>query len=318
MTPALALLAAALCAAAFSGTAAAQLRNPDITVIGANVQKRANAVLSLMGYSLTPDVTTGSLAINDGTASNPGFQLTTLGGGFTWSKELPLYLEGTVAYSRYDPTFVATDGEQSRPVPVKWNSFTATGGLGWDFPLTDELKLRPIFNFSLGRVTSDASLALWYIEQRTGVDLDFLQRGHLNAGGLGGSLMLDYEHYRPGYEIDVELRYTNIHLRGLSSSSAAVQGQAASEIASLWSRWRAPTGFMLLDRPLRYVLEFSHSRYLSDEAAVLGVEYLSAVGTGLELDSSLYPIWITRTRLMLRYLFSPYAHGTSIGLAVSF
>lgn len=287
-------------------------------VIGANVQRRANAVLALMGYSLTPDVTTGSLAISDATASNPGFRLTTLGGGFTWSRSFPLYLEGTAAYSRYDPTFVATNGQDSRTLPAKWNTITGTGGIGWDFYLTEELRLRPIFNFSLGRVTSDLSLATAVIERITDSEIDFLKQGKLNALGTGGALMLDYEHYRTDYEIDVELRYTNIYIRTISGTSEAVQGSADTQSAGLWARWRQPTGLSLLDRPLRYVLEFSHSRYMGDESAVLGVDYLSAVGVGLELDSSKYPIVITRTRLMFRYLFSPYAHGTAIGLAVSF
>jgi hypothetical protein len=294
------------------------LPNLDFTLIGANVQKRANAVLSLMGYSLTPDVTTGSLAISDSAASNPGFRLTTLGGGFTWSREFPLFLEGTAAYSRYDPTFVATNGEESRSIPVKWNTLSGTGGIGWDFFLTDELRLRPIFNFSLGHVESDVSFASRILENMTGIEIDFVKSGRLNAYGLGGALMLDYEHYRTDYEIDVELRYTNITLRTTSGTSTVVQGSADTQSASLWSRWRAPTGLMLLDRPLRYVLEFSHSRYMGDESAVLGVDYLSAVGVGMELDSSKYPIIITRTRLMFRYLFSPTTHGTSVGLAVSF
>jgi hypothetical protein len=34
----------------------------------------------------------------------------------------------------------------------------------------------------------------------------------LVAVGLGGSLMLDYEHDRRGHEIDVEVRFTNIYL----------------------------------------------------------------------------------------------------------
>lgn len=84
------------------------------------------------------------------------------------------------------------------------------GGIGWDFKLTDELKLRPIFNFALGNVTSDLRAASWYVGQRTGRDIDFLDRGSLNAYGLGGSIMLDYEHYRPGYEVDVELWYSDI------------------------------------------------------------------------------------------------------------
>jgi hypothetical protein len=312
------LVAACLLTCA-QGSAWAQSRFGDFQLIGASVQKRANAVLSLMGYSLTPDVTTGSLSINDSAASNPGFRLTTLGGGDILAREFPLYLEGTAAYSRYDPVFVATNGVESRSIPVKWNTLTGTGGVGWDFFLTDELKLRPIFNFSLGRVASDASIASFILENATGTEIDFIKNGKLNAIGLGGSLMLDYEMVRPDYEVDLELRYTNIHIRTTRGTSAAVEGSADTQSFGLWSRWRAPIGQLtLLDRPLRYVLEFSHSRYFGDEAAVLGVDYLSAVGAGLELDSSKYPVIITRTRLMFRYLFSPYAHGTSVGLAVSF
>lgn len=39
---------------------------------------------------------------------------------------------------------------------------------------------------------------------------------------------------------------------------------------------------------------------------------------GQEIDPSQYPTIIARTRLMFRYLFSPYAHGTAVGIAVSF
>ena len=56
--------------------------------------------------------------------------MVSLGGGFTISKDLPLYLEGTAAYSRYDPTFVATNGAETRSIPAKWNSISGTGGVG--------------------------------------------------------------------------------------------------------------------------------------------------------------------------------------------
>jgi hypothetical protein len=36
-------------------------------VIGGKIQKRANGVLALMGYILTPDVTTGSLSSSNET-----------------------------------------------------------------------------------------------------------------------------------------------------------------------------------------------------------------------------------------------------------
>ena len=105
------------------------------SLVGGDVQKRANGVLALMGYMLTPDVTTGSLAISNATTGNPDFGMSTLGGGFTVSRESPLYLEGTLGYARYDPTFVASNGQVERSVAAKWDAYSATGGIGWSFPL---------------------------------------------------------------------------------------------------------------------------------------------------------------------------------------
>jgi hypothetical protein len=48
---------------------------------GANVQKAVNGVLALMGYMLTPDVTTGSLSISNQSTGNPDFAMTSLGAG---------------------------------------------------------------------------------------------------------------------------------------------------------------------------------------------------------------------------------------------
>jgi hypothetical protein len=292
--------------------------NRGFTLLGEQIEKRVHGVLSLMGYSLTPDVTTGSLSISDTKTSNPAFNLTTLGGGFTLSQDTPLYLEGTAAFNRYDPTFVASDGVQSRSLPVKWSSFSATGGIGWDFPITAELKFRPMLNISIGQVASDVSVASRILDRKTNYELDFLERGKLNAIGYGGSLMLDYEHYREDYEIDVEVRYTQILLRTTDATANFAQGSAVSRSAGFWSRWRAPTGLTLLDRPLRYVLEATHSRWMGDEAKVLGITYLTALGAGIEIDSSKYPVWITRTRLVARYVFGSNVTGVSIGLACSF
>lgn len=286
-------------------------------MIGANVQKRANGVLALMGFQLTPDVTTGSLAIANDPTDNPDFGLVSIGGGFTLSRDLPLYLEGTAGYSRYDPTFAATNGQDERRVPVKWNSVSATGGIGWDFFVTDELRVRPIFNFSLGRVASDSAVAGRLLEAQTGAELDFFANGRLNAHGLGGSLMLDYERYRPGGEIDVELRYTNINLRSFDSSKVA-QGSADAQSANLWTRWRAPSGFTMLERPLRYVLEYTQSTFLGDLDGALGLNHLNSFGVGLELDTSKYDIVVTRARAVARYVIGDGVSGVSLGLAVSF
>ena len=285
---------------------------------GVNVQKAANAVLSMMGLMLTPDVTTGSLSFSNEATGNPDFAMTSLGGGFTTSKVFPLFLEGTAGISRYDPTFVASDGVEERAIPVKWNVLTVTVGIGWDFPVAKDLVLRPMANFSYGHLESDTSLAGRLIESRSDATLEFLDGGRLDAYGLGGSLMLDYENYLPEREIDVELRYTNIPLQSFGSTSTGAKGSAAAQSVNLWSRWRAPTGLTLMERPVRYVLEYVYTRFLGDLDGVLGFNHLNSVGAGLELDVSKYDIIMTRARLVGRYKFGDNVTGWSVGFAVSF
>ena len=277
----------------------------------ADLQKRANAVLTLMGFSLTPDVTTGSLSISEHSTGNPYFRQVSVGAGGTVKK--PIYLEGTLAYGRYDPTF---DAQGAQPIPVKWDSLLATGGAGWDFPVARNLTLRPILNVSLGRVESEA-VVVPASSQIPGTGLAFLSQGHLNAAGLGGSLMLDYEHYTDDREVDAELRYSNIYLKSFDSS-AAVQGHSDAQTLSFWSRYRAPTGLAALARPLRYVLEYAHTRFLGDLRGALGFEYMNSFGVGLELDTGKYESYVTRARLLLRYKAGNNVTGWAVGLGISF
>ena len=308
--------AIALLVACALGPAAAGAQGLDI--VGSRVQQHANGVLALMAYQAVPDLTSSSLSISNQANGDPGIVMSQLGGGFTVSKRLPLYLEGAIAYSRYDPVFVASNGVVARQLPARWNSLSGTAGVGWDFPVTPELAFRPIFNFSLGKVASDLQVARAYLANVKDRQLDFLDGGALNAYGLGGAVMLDWEHYREDYEVDVELRYSDIELKSFGSSSATVEGSASARTANVWARWRAPTGRQAFDRPLRYVLEFSHSRYLGSQADVLGFDRLTTLGTGLELDTSGHDVFITRIRAVLRYVFGNNVSGFSLGLAVSF
>jgi len=285
-------------------------------VIGGNLQKRANGVLTLMAFSVAPDVTAGSLSIDSASTDDPSVTLVQFGSGFTLATGFPLYLEGFLGFNRYDPTFVATNGEEQRKIPTKWNTFTGTGGIGWDFrvPFVPDLKLRPIFNFSLGHVESDSSLIGRFINFRFDHDLAFLHNGRLNAYGLGGSVVLDYERYREPYEIDVEVRYTNILLQSFDSSTA-VHGSADAQTVNTWVRWRQPTGLIALRKPLRYVIELTNTVYLGDEAGALGFNYLSSIGAGFELDTSAINLIFPRVRLIARYLIGENVSGVSGGIS---
>jgi len=291
---------------------------------GSLIKHRADAVLSLMSYSVFPDVTASDLNIGNGGNQKNNLSITQFGGGATLSEGFPIYLEGAIGYSRYDPHFVLTDGAQTRRIPTKWNSLTATGGIGWDVKLhTDRwggnLVLRPIANVMLGTMASDVRIGSFIIEQRQDADYKFLDGGRLNAYGLGGSLMLDYELMSDPQDIDVELRYSAMNLQTFGSTSDAVQGEASAQNLGLYLRRRAPLfDWTLLKSPVRYVLEGAHTAYLGQQRGQLGFNSLSSVGIGLELDSSKYPVFITRTRLVARYMFGENTTGYGVGLAMSF
>ncbi|MFO6422043.1 autotransporter domain-containing protein [Motilimonas sp. KMU-193] len=280
--------------------------------------KKANAALALMSFSIIPDVTTSNLSIKNNSNDDASLKLTQLGGGATISDSVPIYLEGNFAYSRFDPTFVLTDGEHTQSIPLKWNSVSVSGGIGWDFEIAQDWVIRPIANIALGRVVSDLRLAQWYINEKFDLDLSFIDGGRLNAFGYGGALMLDYEHASPKHDLDFELRYSYIRLESFGSTSAAVKGKANAENVSLYLRRRVPTGYELLQRPVRYVLEGAHTQYLGEQRGQLGFDYMSSTGVGIELDSSAYDVFVTRTRLVLRYMFGQNSNGYSFGLAMSF
>jgi hypothetical protein len=298
--------------------AASPATSQDFTLAGTDLQKRVNGALAMMQYCLTPEVTTSSLSINAGEAGVNGLSLVQLGGGFTWSKSFPLYMEGNAAFSRYDPVFIFSRGTVQAQVPVIWKSAVGTAGIGWDFPIAPELVLRPIANLSLGRVVSEISVAGGVADGETGQEVEFLRQGQFNAVGYGGSLMLDYEHHRKTYEIDVEARLSNIWLQSMRGTSEGVKGTALAQSASLWARWRAPTGLRALDRPFRYVLEYAYSYYFGPDGDMVGFNHLNSLGAGLELDIGALDPSFTRVRLMGRYRFGENVTGWTIGLGISF
>ncbi|WP_202300927.1 autotransporter domain-containing protein [Dryocola clanedunensis] len=291
---------------------------------GHRIKQRADAVLTLMSYMVFPDVTASDLNIGTGTGETNELTMTQFGGGATMSDTFPVYLEGALGYSRYDPQFVISNGAETRRIPTRWNSLTATGGIGWDFHLYRDsrggnLVLRPIANVMLGTMASDIRIGAWAIERRTNADYDFLNGGRLNAWGLGGSLMLDYELISKPQDIDIELRYSSMNLQTFANTSRAVDGHAEAQNLGIYLRRRAPVSdWTLLQSPVRYVLEGAHTEYLGDQRGRLGFDSLSSVGLGLELDSSKYPVFITRTRLVARYMFGNNTSGYGVGLAMSF
>jgi hypothetical protein len=307
----------------FAMPAGAQGNGRVITGIpGYSLQQAADGVLGLLGYNVIPDVTASSLSISRGGQTDTGLQTTQFGLGFTVDPDFPLYLEGFLGYSRYDPRFVFSEGAQKSVLPTRWNNVSGTVGVGWDFPIIEGLVFRPILNASLGHVETDVSLIGRLLELKYNRELAFLDRGRMNAYGLGGSLMLDLNIQRPGYEVDLELRYTDIRLSTFGDTSSLVRGESEAKTANVWGRVRWPMDAEMFGRPLRWVVDFSHSRFFGDQVA-LGFDHLTKVGGGIEMNVGRYElgVWdfnMQSIRIVGRYLFGNNVSGASVGLAVSF
>jgi hypothetical protein len=290
----------------------------SVPVVGADLREQANAVLTIMSYQVVPDATVSSLAITSASSGNPGLDMAQVGGGLTLRGDLPRYLEGLLAASRYNPSFVVNYNGQAFRIPVKWDGVTATGGVGWDFPVWPHLVVRPILDVVVGHIASELTLASLPFRRDSGGASDFLVDGRLTVGGLGGALMLEYSDHEPRDELDASLRYTSIGLRSTSASNAALEGNADASTIGAWIRWRRPTGLAALDRPLRFLVEAAHSEYVGSQRGALGFDRLTSVGAGLELDISARDLWFERARLVVRHLMGEHTSGTSIGLAAGF
>jgi hypothetical protein len=302
-------------AGAATGVAAAQQAQLTFQLPNGFLKEQADALLGVMSFQLTPDITTASLSINKKASGNPSLAMFNLGSGFTLSESFPLYLEGTLSAARYDPVFIASNGAESRSFPLKWDSAAITAGIGWNFRLADDLVLRPIVNVSLGYLASDLKLLQLVVNEVYDIDIQWINGQDMKAFGYGGSLVLDYERYRPETEIDIELRYTYIKLKSFDTI-APVKGEAEASNINLWARLRAPlTDLAVFDNPLRYVLELTHTEYLGEQRGALGFESLTALGAGLEVEPGFL---IDRVRLVGRYVFGNNISGFSVGITASF
>jgi hypothetical protein len=308
---------AAACAA-LCATGAAQAQAAGGGFLGMTVEAEVNGVLQVLSFTAIPDSTAASLSIDSGSGDDPSFQQTQFGGAFTVSSELPVYLEGFLGATRYDPTFVFSGGEEDREIAARWTGVTATGGVGYDVPLARGLVFRPILNATLGYVTSDLNALGFIIDRRTDGEFEFLDGGDLYAAGYGGSVMLDYELRLPEYEVDIELRYTAMRLTSFGDDTDAIDGKADGQTAALWSRLRYPTGLTAFGGPVRAVVEGAHSSFFGPNRGALGFTDLSQVGLGIEFDTEAQDILLTRTRIVGRFVFGENVAGFGIGVGASF
>jgi len=306
-----------------SAQQAAQQPASTIRLSGVDLATQAGVALGVMGVTSVPDGTVSDLTISRGGGQSAGLTTWQLGTGFTVAEEFPLYLEGYLGYARYDPTFVLSDGQDQRRLPLRWNTLSATVGVGWSFSLTERLQFRPIISGSLGYVASDIAVAGELLDYLTGLDIQALKNGQAATGGVGGALVLAWYDYRPSYELEAELRFSQMQFRTLPVYSRGFDVRSESSSIGLWTRFRWPTGVEAFGRPSRWVLEMYHSEFFAAQRDVLGIDRLTRLGGGIEADLGRWELgamglYLQRFRLSGNVLLGDGARGWSFGIGMSF
>jgi hypothetical protein len=170
--------------------------------VGINVQKYADGALTLMAFSVVPDLAGSALSINSAKNRQPQGACDAIRRRLVAQRLVPRLRRRVRGLQPLRPRFRRQPGPGAARHP---DEVEHLGGLGWGFHLFGDVRLIPIFNFSLGHVESDSSLAGRAINVFTGKDIEFLKNGRLNAYGLGGSVILDYSRFREMYSVEVQL-----------------------------------------------------------------------------------------------------------------
>ncbi|MES0827723.1 autotransporter outer membrane beta-barrel domain-containing protein [Ruegeria sp. SCP11] len=286
---------------------------------GFDVRENIKGALAILGISAAPNESASVLLLDKNAANGDDYDLRggQIGGGFRISKSVPVYLEGYFGFSNYDPVFLLSGSSTRTDIESYWTSIAATGGVGWQFDISENWKIRPMVNFSIGRVQSDSSIAAQVISNALEEDLDFLSDGGITALGYGGSLVAEFNRrWASDYELDLRFRHTHIILEPLDTDLVG-QAEAISTVA--WSRVRVPTQFTAFSQPTRWVGEASVSYIPGDQGIVLDSEWLAQRGGGVELDYSRNEFaWIKEFRLMARIAKGDNIKGYSAGIAIKF
>jgi hypothetical protein len=223
-----------------------------------------------------------------------------------------LYLEGFVSTQYYTPAFKIADTE-NRIEDVKWRSVASTTGVGWSFPLTERLSLRPMVNAALGRITSNSEIVAH------GTQTDFIAGDAVEAFGYGGSLSLDYSYQTEARQIEMRLRH--VRMRHVAIGKTDDPGSDTDTVVtSAIARHRMPIGDLrLAGGRVRWAVEGTYARYDGDTGDILGLPWIVRIGTGLEFETGhLGRFAPPRVRTMVRYVFGEDFEGIGFGAGLVF
>jgi hypothetical protein len=195
------------------------------------------------------------------------------------------YAELTLDYLTGNQTFPLTPSPNSPSnVKLSFDAWSALAGGGFDIPLGNGFRLRPIVLAGYSHVGGDANFfgpnSALFRSLVGGV----LSNASLDSALVGGAVELVYETQFPGdLTLKTQVRYNELAALVTSASSNALKQNSSFGVANASVVFSGPTDWHIASNAIRW-LGYAKGTWLpNSDRAVLGFNAFAEIGGGLQL-----------------------------------
>jgi hypothetical protein len=288
-------------------------------VIGA--ARLGSGYSQIVNLTATPDISSAHLDVSDG-AVPQSFTVTRIpyeGSLLTFSDRNSIGWRVSGGYFREKDEFaIDAPNGAAGSIASKWSAFSATGGLFLRSRLGYGFTFEPGLDFGVARLLNDASYAGAATSLKPATDGP-LFNWHENAWLITPNAALEWStSMAPAQTLTVRAHVAWSWVSSFDESDPLLRFRETAGSWSVQSTYSAPTGALLLARPLNYVVNAGYGGFFGPNYRALGFSTLANVGGGFELPLSKDNPESKRVRAGAAYLFGPHVRGWTVSLGLTY
>lgn len=309
-------LALALLAA---GAASAQVPPVDVRSL-VNGARLGTGYAQLVGLAATPDIAAASYEI-DSNANQPKVDVFRLPYQAKWmalSPDADLYWRVAGGYLRFKDDFnVSLPASGTGTIGSTWTAYSASSGLLAKIRLGNGFTLEPALDVGVARLENSASYdgaAAALKPVLSGLLFDW----QTDAWLITPSVALQWATTFGEARTTVRGHVARSWISSFSESDPAQSFNETANIYSIRADYARPTGFIVADRALNWVVYGGYAGFFGANSDALGFTSVAEIGGGFEVPFATDRPNGERVRLAAGYLFGPDVKGWTVGLSLQY
>ena len=195
------------------------------------------------------------------------------------------YAELTLDYLTGNQTFPLTPNANTpSSVKLTFNAWSVLAGGGFDVPLGDGFKLRPIVLAGYSHVGGDASFFGPNSALFSSLVGGVLNDASLNSALIGGALALLYEtRFSGDLMFNTQVRYNELAALVTGASSSALKQNSSFGVANASIDLSGPTDWHIAANPIRWIGYVNGTWMPNTDRGILGFNAFAEIGGGLQV-----------------------------------